>query len=208
MVLDVGVVAENSDIEDSLTRKGLYGINEREMLAAFEVGMLQGPPRADENMETRLSRAQIVLGLEPAQMAAAMTSADTADMYWWNDARLATLRSQAEAIAAVSGTQKKQGGGAGFAGLLLGKSADEVLDLISAHIVHRCAKILMLPLERFDPSGSSVASHGVDSMIGVELRTWLFKEFGLEVKIQTISSPKTTFVGLARMVAEHLEVLP
>ena len=36
MVLDVGVVAENENMETSLSRKGMYGIDEGEMLRGFD----------------------------------------------------------------------------------------------------------------------------------------------------------------------------
>ena len=159
MVLDVGVVAENSEIEDSLTRKGLYGIDEGEMLAAFEAGMRQGPPTADEG--TSSDKAQIVLGLEPVMVASAMASADQSDIYWVHDSRLASVRTTVDSINAELGKQK-QGNSAGFVATLTGLSESEMLDAIGKRIVERCARILMLPSEKFDMEGSSVASHGVD----------------------------------------------
>lgn len=48
MVLDVSVVAENENIETSLSRKGMYGIDEAEMLPGFETFMTQPKPDADE----------------------------------------------------------------------------------------------------------------------------------------------------------------
>lgn len=44
MVLAVGVVAENENIETSLSRKGMYGIDEGEMLRGFETAMMQPKP--------------------------------------------------------------------------------------------------------------------------------------------------------------------
>jgi hypothetical protein len=41
MILDVGVVAETESLEAKITRKGWYGIDEREMLRGFETAMLQ-----------------------------------------------------------------------------------------------------------------------------------------------------------------------
>ena len=48
MVLDVGVVAEKEDIETSISRKGMYGIDEGEMLQGFEIAMMQTKLGADQ----------------------------------------------------------------------------------------------------------------------------------------------------------------
>lgn len=39
MILDVGVVAESDVLERSLKHKGLYGIDEEEILKAFDLAM-------------------------------------------------------------------------------------------------------------------------------------------------------------------------
>ncbi|KAL5361193.1 ketoacyl-synt-domain-containing protein [Aspergillus floccosus] len=194
MVYDVGVVAENADIEVSLSRKGLYGIDEREMLQAFEAAMLQGPLSSTE--EARLGEAQIVLGLEAVSLAAAMTSADTTDAYWANDSRLADIRSTVDTLTSHSKDHKQ---GAGFLETLAGKSPDEAVEAVAQHIIAQCAKILLLPIEKFETRGSSIASYGVDSMIGVELRTWLYKEFGLEVGFQALLGATMDFEKLAQL---------
>lgn len=62
----------------------------------------------------------------------------------------------------------------------------------------------MLPEESFDINNKSVASYGLDSMIGAELRSWLFKEFGLDIGFQTLLGQTLTFTALANMVAEEL----
>ena len=200
MVLDVGVVAENADIEVSLGRKGMYGIDESEMLQAFEAGMLQGPPNS--NGDAIIGEAQIVLGLEPASLAAAMTSAETTDAYWSHDARLADIRATADSLTASSEQDQRRGGG--FLETLADKSEGEAIEAIGQHIMAQCGKILMLPTDNFDMMGSSIASYGVDSMIGVELRTWLFKELGLDVVFQTLLGPKMDFVTLAKLVMNQL----
>ncbi|KAA8645908.1 uncharacterized protein ATNIH1004_007329 [Aspergillus tanneri] len=100
MVHDVGVVAENEDIEVSLGRKGMYGIDEREMLQAFEAGMLQEPHSSIE--DAKFGEAQIVLGLQPVALTAAMTAAQTTNAYWANDARLVEIRRSVDTLTSSS----------------------------------------------------------------------------------------------------------
>jgi hypothetical protein len=202
MVLDVGVVAENQDIESSLNRKGMYGIDEQEMLAAFEAGMRQGPP---QDGEADIGKAQIALGLEPAYLAAAISSQDTGDVYWYNDARLISIRASIEALN-LSSESNNNSLGANFVASLAGKTHGEIIEEIGQHIIKRCSSILMVPAENFDLNDKSVGSYGLDSMIGAELRTWLFKEFGLDIGFQTLLGQTLTFTALANMVAQQLEL--
>ncbi len=65
----------------------------------------------------------------------------------------------------------------------------------------------MIPVESFDTENASVGSYGLDSMIGAELRIWLFKELGLEIGFQVLLGPTLTFTALAKMVAEQLGLL-
>lgn len=44
-------------------------------------------------------------------------------------------------------------------------------------------------------------------MIGVEMRTWIFKEFGLDYPFQKLLAPTLTFRGLAIVVAEKMGVM-
>ncbi|RAL02511.1 type I polyketide synthase [Aspergillus ibericus CBS 121593] len=56
MILDVGVVAENESIEESLLRLGIYGIDEIEMLDGLELAMSPNGP------------SHLVLGLDPIRL--------------------------------------------------------------------------------------------------------------------------------------------
>ena len=202
MVLDIGVVAENESIEVSLGRKGMYGIDENEMLRGFEVAMLQTPPK--RSSPPKLGNAQIILGLEPASLAKAMSSKDSVDAYWYNDARLNAVRAGLE--AASKGTTKV---GSGFIDELqdaVAVSSDVAIDAIGQYIMARCAKILIRDIEEFEMDGKSVAEHGLDSMIGAELRNWLFKEFTLDMPFQKLLAPELTFKTLSIAVSEVLRI--
>ena len=74
MVLDVGVVAENAGIEEALTRKAMYGIDEHELLRGFETAMLPRPSTSPS-----LGSAQIILGLEPTYLAGAIAASGSSD---------------------------------------------------------------------------------------------------------------------------------
>lgn len=206
MVFDIGVVAENEKIEASLSRKAMYGITEAEMLRAFETAMAQPRPSLDKSANH--NAAHIILGLEAAQLAPAVAAADTADVYWYNDARLTSLRSAVETVNA-SATSSKGSAGNFISSLksMHGKDPEIVVSAIAQHVMKRCSSILMTSVESFEESGRSIASYGLDSMIGAELRNWLFREFGLDIGFQTLLGPKLGFRELAGIVGDSLGVL-
>lgn len=203
MVLDVGVVAENEDMEDSLSRKGMYGIDEQEMLQGFEMAMTQPAPQ--DSPSKRFGDAQIIVGLETAHLETAMASNDMADVYWYHDARLNGVRSAVQ--------EANQGAVKGGSGIMetISKAAadgpDAAIDAISRHIMEKCSKILMRAADEFEMDGPSVADYGLDSMIGAELRNWLFKEFGLDMPFQRLLAPKLTFRALSVAVGEKVGVV-
>lgn len=205
MVLDVGVVSENENIETALSRKAMYGIDEQEMLRGFETAMLQPKPTAD--IPVTLGNAQIILGLEPAYLAAAVASSDIADAYWYNDARFSRLRIAVE--DASKSSQSGKSGGGGFASLLKAAQAegtDAMLQAIALHIMKKLSSMLMMALDAFEFDETSVADYGLDSMIGAELRNWLFKEFAMDITFQHLLAPRMTIKALSTTIAENLEL--
>ncbi|KAF2846077.1 putative polyketide synthase [Plenodomus tracheiphilus IPT5] len=203
MILDVGVVAENESIETALSHKAMYGIDEREMLRGFEIAMMKGA----SNNDATLGQSQIILGLEPAHLAAAIESAGASDdAYWLNDARFQGLRTVVEEIGQGSERAGTSSTGDLTAALKAAQTEgpDAVLATLAEHITQKLSSMLLIPASDFEFDGSSVAAYGLDSMIGADLRNWLFKQFTLEMSFQHLLAPKMTIRALATVVAEHL----
>ncbi|RYP41605.1 hypothetical protein DL767_000947 [Monosporascus sp. MG133] len=76
------------------------------------------------------------------------------------------------------------------------------------HVLKRMSGILMIPVEGFELDGPSLASYGLDSMIGAEMRTWLFNEFGLDYPFQKLLAPTLTFKALAKVIAGKIGIIP
>ena len=199
MVLDVGLVAENEAIETSLARKGLYGIDEREMLRGFEVAMSRPISRGPDTV----MQSQIIMGMEARELARSMASTENVDAYWYNDARFCHVR------AAITGSESQSGssGNDSFSATVkdaMVQGPEAAMAVIAKHIAKRMSSILMISADDFELDGPSLASYGLDSMIGVEMRTWIFKEFGLDFPFQKLLAPTLTFKVLAGIVAENM----
>lgn len=170
MILDVGVVSENENIETSLNRKAMYGIDEQEMLRGFETAMSLPAPRPDQALP-RMGDSQIILGLEPRELAKTVAASETVDAYWYNDIRLLHIRAEAERVAQAKGSTGQGGDFQKTLKAALAKSFDAAIKTIAQHVMKRASSILMVPVESFAMEGGSIASYGLDSMIGAELRT-------------------------------------
>ncbi|TGJ80976.1 hypothetical protein E0Z10_g7787 [Xylaria hypoxylon] len=217
MVLDVGVVAEDEAIETSLMRKGLYGISEEEMLRGIETAMTIRPrqqPSGSSHLAISMP-SHLVMGMEAHEIGRAVASikAENMDLFWLNDARFCHLRAAVEADMArgSSGSESQVGiQEQGFATTLEAaqvQGPEAVVAVIATHIMERMSGILMIPVGDFEADGPSLGSYGLDSMVGTEMRSWLFKEFGLDYSFQKLLSKTLTFRALATVVAKKLGVL-
>ncbi|TVY61224.1 Reducing polyketide synthase DEP5 [Fusarium oxysporum f. sp. cubense] len=197
MVLGVGVVAENLDLENSLTRKGMYGIDEEALLDAFEVSILEQQRQQDDGA----SFDHLVVGLDPAELHRARKQADgDVDAFWAADQRFSILL---DSMNQLDGANQ----GDGEAGSILSrvKAADspaQAASLVRDHFIAKLARVLLLDVEEFsdESSGRSIASYGIDSMIGAELRNWIFKELGPDIAFQQLLSPSLTIPKFAELI--------
>ncbi|KAI1294097.1 hypothetical protein F5Y03DRAFT_399715 [Xylaria venustula] len=219
MVLDVGVVADNDSIEVSLVRKGLYGIDEYEMLRGFEAAMRMSRSTTaignavDSEIKANevLDDSQIIMGMEPRELVASAVG-EGATAFWHGDARFCHTRAAMERLLNGSGSSSKDSGEvklfAQTVKAAVSESPEAVVKVVSEHIARRMSSILMIPLDNFELEGqASIASYGLDSMIGAELRTWLFKEFGLDYPFQQLLASTLTFGKLADAVIDKMSLL-
>ncbi|KAI0467334.1 hypothetical protein F4859DRAFT_495046 [Xylaria cf. heliscus] len=218
MVLDVGVVADNDSIEASLVRKGLYGIDEYEMLRGFETAMLAS--RSDlkkatnsENVTSAITDlSQVIMGMEPRELAVSSIN-ETVDAFWHGDSRFCHTRTAMDRLLSGRSSNSNNDNSENNAFTRTIKAAvldspEAVVRAVSEHIAKRLSSILMIPFDNFELDGqASIASYGLDSMIGAELRTWLFKEFGLDYPFQKLLASTLTFKRLSEAVVDEMGLL-
>lgn len=191
MILGVGVVAENLELEAGLKRKGMYGVDDESLLAAFDVAMQE---QAESN---RSVIDHFVAGMDPALLAAAIDEAgDDVDSFWTADPRFCSV------VSAMSSS----GAGEGSTGTVLGAlksgelTGEEAKSAIAEHMAGKLCRMLMLDAADVRVDEGSIASYGIDSMIGAELRTWIFKELDLDVPFQQLLGASLTINKFADIV--------
>jgi len=203
MVLGVGVVAENAELEDALTRKGMYGIDEEHLLQGFEAGVMAS---SSATADTAAPSDHIVIGLDPAKLQKAMEAANEAnggdsEPFWTVDARFShavhDIRYNSNAGGAGSGS------GQSILATIKASASDpaEATRAVTAHFVEKLSRMLLLGPEEFEEvDARSIADYGVDSMVGAELRNWIFVEYRMDVPFQQLLGPTLTVPKFAAQV--------
>lgn len=202
--LGVGVVAENTEVEDSLRRMGMYGIDEEQLLEAFEAALAPAPGQGDGHAPPAQSHLHhhVVVGLDPAMLQRAMADADAAEteVFWDRDARFSHLtHASARGSDAASGS----GGDSSSSILAAVREAASLADgvaAVSRHFIDKLSRMLMIAEDGFEAQGPSIASYGIDSMIGAELRNWIFKEYKIDIPFQQLLAPTLSIEGFAGQV--------
>jgi hypothetical protein len=193
MVLGVGYVAEHPEIEEALKRKGIYGIDEEHLLESFEVAMaIQGSKEPADH---------VVVGLDPSKLQKSLHEASTTDGFWMDDTRFNAV------IHAIksAGSSDVQGDGRQsiLATIRSAKSPAEAMQAASDHFVEKLSRLLLVPLDEFEPDVKAIADYGLDSMIGAELRNWIFKEFALDMPFQQLLGPTLTITKFAAQICTN-----
>ncbi|KAK1141701.1 hypothetical protein N8T08_008799 [Aspergillus melleus] len=182
MVLGVGVVAQNTELEISLKRKGMYGIDETALLQGFEVAILEQQENKDPNDPVV---DHIVVGLDPTELRRAIDeTGDTVDSFWMTDRRFngvvqamnAGSTSRSASAETILGTLRDANG----------ITASEAMNIVAEAVMTKLSRMLLIEMEQIEHDGRSIASYGVDSMVGAELRNWTFKELEMDITYQQL----------------------
>jgi NADP-dependent 3-hydroxy acid dehydrogenase YdfG len=192
MVQGVGVVAENPEIEAALRRKGIYGIDETHLLESFEAAMI--------NQTSGNPVDHIIVGMDPSKLQKSLSEADVIDGFWLEDARFKSI------LQEINSTKTSENGGAGFTILKAmheAESIHEAVSLVSEHFTQKLSRLLLLDLDVFEPEVLPIADYGLDSMIGAELRNWIFKEYALDIPFQQLLGPGLTIAKFAGVVCAN-----
>ena len=62
------------------------------------------------------------------------------------------------------------------------RSLEEAAQSACEHLISKTSSLLMIPVETIDPS-KSISKYGMDSLVAVEMRTWLLREFEFALPI-------------------------
>ncbi|KAH8698986.1 putative polyketide synthase [Talaromyces proteolyticus] len=197
MVLGVGVVAENFQIEESLKSKGMYGIEEEALLETFEAAV--GPVSSLQEQNNRADH--VIAGLDPLELHKAGTESGATDIFWKDDVRFSHLISTISSVGAGNTSSSAESIVNAIKAL---SSPTEAVAAIGAHFTDKLSRMLLVDLDDFEPDTKAIGDYGLDSMIGSTLRNWIFKEYELDIPFQQLVAPSLTITKFAKQVcAKH-----
>lgn len=198
-IFGIGHISENRELEKAIQMKGMYGIREKEMLEAFEVAMR---PQALLPAGTH----HIIVGLQPRRFGPAVRAAGAHVLSKENPGLNWMAAAVDEQVGgARDGTSKTSDPGSSqdmdiLVTIRQGGNSEQAIASVTSYLSRRLGRVLMIEEDSIQPTQKSVASHGLDSMIGAEFRNWIFREFKIDVPFQQLLAGSLTISELAQMI--------
>lgn len=214
-VEDVGWTTENEDLDGRMAAMGILAVRvkEVELLSLIELEMLRSTERLRQSPSSSIPAATSspgtgLTGFEcPAQRVFGLMSTNSRPPKSYQAPRLrALLNTGADAASNSSSSGSQSGPSAALLQLLKSKAPAPNLQIVAPlaleTLSQKMSDFLLVPVEDIDAERSP-ESVGVDSLVAVELRTWLRDGFGVGLSTMEILKAKS-FRGLAESIAGKL----
>lgn len=197
IILGVGFLEENnsSTVTANIRTWNFTGIKEQEMHRIVSSAITGASMPGVPNLEP-----QIITGLPTA----AMIGAAGLKFPWWsNDAKFCHLRD----IDSDNANARVDEDGAQIQTLLAAaQSFEDAIDVVVDAIVNKLAKSMMVDVQDIERT-QTITKYGVDSLLAVELRSWIYTE--LQVDISIFELLKTVpILDLAKHIALKSKLVP
>lgn len=195
MILGVGFVAENLEAIEHLKSQGFIGIREEEfhtILASAITGYGKG--------DTPLP-CQIITGLGTGGMIKQSGMQEEPSLF--ADAKFAHMRHVDTHTLAVESHDTT-----GHLQTMLAEvtSLTSATEIVCEALIAKLAKSMMMPVEDLEAS-KPVNMYGVDSLVAVEIRNWIFREIKADVSVFDILS-SVPLAALSAKVASKSKLVP
>ena len=192
MSLNIGMVeganVNNQMLERTLRRQGLIAIKPEELLAFLDYAM--------SSESSRDHCKQAIIGFDGQSLSQANIRNATSQTAMFSHIRRRPV-------------EKKNGTMAGmpFREAIFGiKDLVEVREMMTSAIARKVSSLVASNQEEVDLN-SSMAKLGLDSLMTLELRSWIAKEFEVIVQVSEILDQQS-IVGLAAKVASSSKLVP
>ncbi|EAW08895.1 type I polyketide synthase [Aspergillus clavatus NRRL 1] len=182
VILDVGYVAENAETQENVKRWGFVGIPEREFLQILRGAIASAKPSPDSD-----TPAQLTTGLGTGGVIQADRGGEFP--YYFHDARFSHLRNvdiNRTGAVGASGRSNKETQSL-YVQLEQAKTLEETHGIIGEAFIEKVSKLLLVPVDYISPS-KPLHEYGVDSLVAVEIRNWVFHEARSSVSVFDILS--------------------
>jgi len=180
---DVGFVADKPELLESMRAAGNGSVPVDEVLAVLDYHCGLTP-----SSNPPAEKAQVILrpGL-PHELAAQGIDQPA----WMRDPLFSHLNQLETTTAGTSPNDtnlnnKKEAGGA-KAAIAAAKSLAEAENVVLEALLQKLSRVLSVEASNLDPS-KPLHAYGVDSLVAVDVRSWLLKDLGSEVSVFDMTS--------------------
>jgi acyl carrier protein len=217
LIHEVGELGRRIDVQNSMSRNGLYGTTESGFLQLLDAAFLPDLSMERGNHDC-LSTAHTVTSLEPALLLKKKIMNDnsgiTTQPRWHHDMRFSHILRQMANL--VSNSSKSVGNNDPSAAVtvlpavevddLMRKGRrDEAKRAVVVSIIGRVADMLFASSDSIEPS-LSVSAYGIDSLVAAELRSWFIATYSCAIPFLELLDTKTSMHDLADLVLAKSEI--
>lgn len=190
----VGVVAENEGLKRSYEKyPGLTPIEEEEFLTLLDI--LCSP---EYHPPTSTARSQVSMGIvTPAELVLAADDLPLEHMH-------RSLFAYFSRAGAASGNSVPTNSVDSTALFRQAENEEEMTSIVVESLVRKLIRALSIQAEVVDPD-RPLNSYGVDSLVAVELRNWIIKEFAADVPVFEFMSGKT-ILAIGQLVTKMSQI--
>lgn len=182
IVNDVGVLAETGLTDNLRDWAPQFGIRERQLQDLIRISIL------DQLTGKSAIPAQVPTGF------ASLRAADLAGIprpVYLNDPRFSVLAADGRLESQISKGQQL-GHGLSFQHRLeaakVTRERNEVRAIVEEMLTHKVANSLKVAADEIDP-GKSLPSYGINSLVAIEIRNWIFKEIKANIAVFNVIAP-------------------
>ncbi|KAK4452026.1 hypothetical protein QBC34DRAFT_483426 [Podospora aff. communis PSN243] len=206
IVGDVGYAADKSVVRNFLTKGAAIWLNETDVLAAIS-GAISESLSSDPSSPDFLLNAESVIGLATGGL---IKAGGHDEPYWFHEGRFASVKVHDTQDRLQPGNQASlnngQGAAAGSwedirAALAAAKTDEEAAAVALVALKRKLARAVMMDEVDLDPENAANA-YGIDSLVAVEIRSWVFKELRSEVSVFEILS-NASLTALAGIISSR-----
>lgn len=176
VVLEVGFLADNTEdrIHDNTKNWNFIGIREKELHAMVQAAI------TGTSIHGQAVPTQMITGLGTGGMA---HHAGIQIPWWFSDAKFAHIKQVDIHTTSSSSIADGDGNAMPLSALLSqARSVEAAADIISVALVQKLARSLMVSVDDIEVS-RPISRYGVDSLLAVEIRSWLFTEVQADISV-------------------------
>lgn len=148
--------------------------------------------------------SQAIIGFDVESLASATAPNSTI-----HSALFSQVRNARRATASIKGTDADDSSGSGqtFEQAIADGNLEKVVDFISNAVTVQLAKLISVDAETIDALQGSILALGLDSLVAVELRNWIMRQFDAPLQSSEILANQTVQALAEKIAARSKKVV-